>query len=135
MNNYARVKAWTREVLDATGYSDVPVYPGPDLPDIPGSFVVWTRYGGTGMELDGAMDNVSWQNRCIGKQGDYESAEGLADAIDIAILSHNSSRVGGVWVSDMGRVAGPPNALETDESERTHFVCSYSVSVELALAD
>lgn len=135
MNTYARIKAWTREVLDNLGYDDVMIYPGPELPDIPNRYVVWSRYGGPGMELDGAMDAKSWQMRVVGKQDDYESAEEVADAIDIAMLSHVSSHVGGVWVSNVQRAGGAPAVQLVDDSDRTHFVCSYIVSVELALSN
>lgn len=135
MNNYARMKNWTRNVLDAAGYTDVSIHPGPELPDIPNAFVVWTRYGGSGLEVDGALDAKSWQARVVGPQMDYDTAEGIADAIDIAMLSHFSSHVDGVWVAETRRVGGAPAQQPTDNADRTHFVCSYSVSVELALTN
>lgn len=134
MNTFGRMKAWTREVLDSAGLNDVAIEPGPDLPDIAGPYVVWTAYGGPGMELgEGVLDGRSWQARVVGEQMNYESAETIANAIDIAMLSHHSSNVGGVWVSDARRVGGAPASLLTDDADRTHFVCSYTVSVELAL--
>lgn len=135
MRTYSQIQAFSRTALDAAGLNHVSIHPGPDLPDIPDEFVVWTRYGGPGLELDGAMDARSWQLRAVGKQMDYDSAEEIADALDVALLSHHSSEVGGLWVSDIRRVGGAPNALMVDSAERTHFVCSYIVSVELALTN
>lgn len=133
MNNYARAKEFVRGVLDNAEFDNYKIYPGPDLPDIPEPYVVLTRYGGPGLILDGTADDVSWQVRTVGPQGSYESAENAADAIDIAILSHFSSEIGGVWVSELRRVGGAPSPLMTDDADRTHFVCSYTASVELAL--
>lgn len=133
MNNYGRMKPFIREVLDATGNEKFQIYPGPELPDIPEPFVVCTRYGGPGMDADGAIDQISWQFRSVGPQANYDAAEAAADAIDIAMISHFSAYVGGVWVSEIQRVGGPPTSLMTDEADRTHFVGSYTVSVELAL--
>lgn len=136
MKKYSDMKAAVRVILDAAGYLDVDIYPGPELPDIPGKYVVLTRYGGPGIELEGVLDAVSWQVRSVGWQmEDDESAEGIADAIDIAFLSHYSRQVGSVWVAGIQRVGGAPSSLMKDEADRTHFVCSYIVSVELALSN
>lgn len=135
MNTFGRVKPWLRAILDGAGYEKWSIHPGPELPDEPDGSVVCTRYGGSGTEVDGAMDGKSWQFRVIGMQNDYESAEGVADAIDIAALSWFSADMGGVWVTSIERVGGAPAALMTDDAERTHFVCSYTASVELALTN
>lgn len=135
MKNFTQAKTFVRDVLDSTGHGKTGIYPGPELPDVPDDFVVLTRYGGPGLAADGALDEVSWQARCVGKQMDFESAESMADAIDIAFISHHSSRLfeGGPWVVEIRRVGGAPNPLMTDDADRTHFVCSYVASVELAL--
>ena len=133
MKNYAAMKAEVRLVLDAAALQDVAIYPGPDLPDIPGKFVVLTRYGGPGLEMEGVFDARSWQVRSVGNQLDYESSETIADAIDIAFLSHFSRKIGDIWVPSIQRVGGAPAPLPVDDADRTHFVCSYVVSVELAL--
>lgn len=134
MNTYTRAKAFVRQILDEANYSDVAVYPGPDLPDVPGAYVLLTSYGGPGLELgEGVLDGRSWQVRTVGEQMDYESAEGIANAIDIAFISRFSSDMDGAWVASIGRVGGAPNPLMTDDADRTHFVCSYVASVELAL--
>ena len=136
MRTYSKMKAEVRRILDAAGYEDVQIYPGPDVPDdYPGACVVLTRYGGPGLDVDGAMDDVSWQERSISKAFDPEYGEGIADAIDLAFLSHHSRDVDGVWVSEIRRVGGAPTALMTDDNDRTHYVCSHIVSTELALAN
>ena len=134
MRKYADVEEWTKQVLSDAGMSDVAVYPGPELPDIPGRYVVWTRYGGPGIEVDGVFDDRSWQARVVGRSHDYNSAEDVADVIDEAILSHMSHvKIGGRAVPQLQRVGGAPSPLLTDDADRTHFVCSYTASVELAL--
>lgn len=134
MMRFAQVKAFTLEAFTAAGMGDkIKVHPGPELPDIPDRYVVWTRYGGTGLELDGVLDGRSWQFRAVGLQNNYDSAEEIADILDIALISHHSSKIGGFWVPSIERVGGAPAALLTDDADRTHFVCSYTASVELAL--
>lgn len=133
MRTYTQMESWTRRIFDANGFRDAGIYPGPELRDTPNAYVIWTRYGGPGLILDGTADDRSWQARCVGRQGDYGSAEALADLIDLHMVSHYSSEVEGVWVSGIQRVGGAPTALLTDDAERTHFVCSYIVSVEMAL--
>jgi hypothetical protein len=129
------MKEWTDGVLSDTGHTDFTVYPGPQLPENPDCTVVITPYGGAGTNTDDVMDARSWQFRVISEQEDYESGESVANAIDIAALSHFSSDVGGVWVSDITRVGGSPAALMVDEAGRTHFVCNYSVNVALSLSN
>jgi hypothetical protein len=131
------MKAEVRRILDAAGYTDALIYLGPDLRDYPNEYVLLTPYGGPGLELDGVLDARSWQVRAVGSQMDDDddsTAEGMADAIDIAFVSHYSRSVEGVWVASIQRVGGAPSSLNTnDDANRAHFVCSYTVSVELAL--
>lgn len=133
MKTFKQMKGFTRGVLDAHGMRDVQIHPGPELPDVPDRYVVWTPYGGPGLELEGVLDARSWQARVVGRQMDYDSAEEVAIVLDEALISHHSSRVGGLWVPEIQRVGGAPTALLTDDADRTHFVCSYIVSVEMAL--
>jgi hypothetical protein len=135
MNTYGRMKTWVEEVLAANNIERFSVHPGPEIPDEPDATITLTRYGGAGVILDGVMDLRFWQFRVVSKQRDYDSGETVADLLDNAMLSHHSRNVGGVWVSDIQRVGGAPSALMTDDGQRTHFVCSYNVSVELALAN
>lgn len=136
MMRFNQIKAFTEAALTAAGIVGVQVRPGPTIPDIPGPFVVWTPYGGPGLEVDGVFDARSWQFRAVGKQNNYDSAEEVAIALDLALIAHQSSRVGGPtgpWVPSIQRVGGAPAALVLDNADRTHFVCSYIASVELAL--
>lgn len=134
MRKYSQVKAFVREILDGTGYPHVNIYPGPELQDDPGTYVLLTRYGGAGLEVDGAIDNFGWQVRVIGMQYDYDTAEGVADAIDIEFISTPSGDLNGLHVVEINRVGGPPNVLMVDDGNRHHVVCSYLASVESALA-
>lgn len=133
MMTFGQMKDLTRAVLDAADLQSVAIYPGPSLPDNPDESVVWTPYGGPGLEAEGVLDGRSWQFRAIGRQGDYESAETIANVLDIAFISHFSSRIGELWVTSIVRVGGAPNPLTRDNGNRTHFVCSYVFSVESAL--
>lgn len=137
MRSYTIAKEFTRGILDAAGYPKAAIYPGPDLPtQEANSYVVLSRYGGPGLSGgEGALDGFSWQVRTVGRQGAYEEAEGIADAIDIAWISHMSGKIGGLHVVEINRVGGPPAVLMVDDAERTHFVCSYNASVESALAN
>ena len=133
MRTYSQVKAEVQSILNEAGMDDWSVYPGPDLPAIPSKFVVCSPYGGPGTDLDGAIDQRSWQFRVVGGQNDFESAEAAADAIDIAFLSHYARKVQGTWVPQIQRAGGAPAVLLVDDAERTHFVCSYIIDVALAL--
>lgn len=135
MRTFTQMKAFTREILDNANLQAVAVHPGPGLPDVPDESVVWSPYGGPGLEMDGALDGRSWQFRAIGRQNDYESAEEIATVLDIAFISHFSSKVGDLWVTSIERVGGAPSPLTRDNGNRTHFVCSYVFSVESALSN
>lgn len=133
MRSYAAISGWA--IANVPGLAGFKHYPGPDLPDDPGKFVLWTRYGGPGEELEGVLDGVAWQARVVGDQNDYNSAENAADALDVALLSLFSQHIAGIWVSTVRRVGGAPNSLMVDDADRTHMVCSYIVSTELALSN
>lgn len=136
MKSYAAIKAWTREILDNAGLSDVNIYPGPALPDQPKRYVVWTSYPGAGLEGgEHAIDNRSWQFRAVGRTDDYESTEEIANALDIALISHFTSTVHGERVIEVSRVGGAPSPLIVDDADRTHMVCSYIFGVESALTN
>lgn len=108
--------------------------PGPDDPDQPVDWlVVLTVDGGLGLQLDGVLDNVSWQVRVAGPQNLYTEAEDLADAIDRGLLSFVPKRVDGFLITSIYRVGGRPQQLTVDDAERTQFVCSYYFDVESGL--
>lgn len=97
-----------------------------------GQTVVLTRIGGPGLGTEGATDAIAYQVRAIGDQRDYDSAEVLADHIDSLLRAAHSQKIGDTWVTHMRRVGSPPIASMTDDSIRTHFVCSYVIDVGLA---
>lgn len=135
MRNFEQTKAYVREILDATGYESFPIYPGPELEDGEADgYVLLTRYGGAGLQVDGAIDTFGWQVRVISNQFDYLSGEGAADAIDIEFISTASGDVNGLHVVEINRVGGAPAVMMVDDGNRHHFVCSYLASVESALA-
>lgn len=129
---------FVRQIMDlapAGVYAAVHIYPGPKLPDDPGRYVMLTRYGGSGLEVDGVFDGKGWQVRVVSKQNDYDSGEALSDWIDDFFTNLPSGKVGDLWVTGIQRVGGAPSPLMLDDADRTHFVCSYIASVESALVN
>lgn len=133
MRLYLGMKAKVQLILTDAGFTQTLIEPGPELPDVPDSYVLLSPYGGPGLALDGALDDKAWQVRSVGRQNDPDNAEAIADAIDIAFISLPSSKVGGVWVASIQRVGGAPSPLMVDDAERTHYVCNYIVSTQSAL--
>lgn len=129
----ATVKRMIQDGLDVK-YRDLTIEFGPQLPQVPDQFVLITPYGGSGSDVDGLMDLPSFQIRVVGKQEDYDSAEDLAQDIDTIFVQWFSKKVGPTWVTSIVRVGGPPSPLEVDDSDRHHFVCSYTATVESAVA-
>lgn len=118
--------------------SDFVIKPGPINPDsTPGRLIIVQSYGGPGEDLEGVLDQVSWQVRVIGRQNDYTDAEDVALQIDKSFLEWHSGYMfdGGPWLAGIQRVGGAPSPLLLDDADRTHFGCSYIFSVELALAN
>lgn len=124
----------------------VPVEPGPVLPEWPGSYVLLSPISSPGHGTDGVTDTAGWQVRAVGEQGDYDSAESLAWAIDDAIMLLNGTTVipevqvddettiAAVRVISGYRVGSPPTVLQVDDAGRHHFVCSYLFVVGSAVA-
>lgn len=135
MKRYATLKTWLREILDEEEHQDVAIYPGPEVPNQPGKYVVCTPYGGPGEDLEGVLDQRSWQIRCIGSQMGWEDVEEIANLIDEAFLQHYTGDVGNERVVSIQRVGGSPAPLNIDDAERVHFVCSYIFGVGLGLAN
>lgn len=109
--------------------------PGPDMPDQPVDYVVnLTVDGGLGLQLDGVLDNVSWQVKVSGPQNLYTEAEELANHIDKTLLNLTPGRQpDGFLVASIYRVGGQPQQFDVDDAERTYFVCSYFFDVESGL--
>lgn len=133
--NFSEMKEFVSSILTDANYLDVPITPGPQLPDLPDEYVLLTPYGGTGLNTDGVFDSRAWQVRVVGPQNDYIKGEGMADAIDLAFISHMSAHVSGQWVTSIERVGGAPTPLMVDDADRTHFTCNYNVDAESALAN
>lgn len=129
---YATLKTF---VADRLGY-DIEFYPGPDLPtNTANRYILLTRTGGPGLETEGLIDVTGWQVRVAGSQNDYDDAERVAYDVDAIFLNSGYSQaVDGVWMVDAYRTGSPPTQLLVDDADRHHFVASYLVSVQSALA-
>lgn len=122
---YATLKTLVNQFKTTNNVKGYPVYPGPDDPRIPGSFVLLTRYDGAGLSVDDLMDSVGWQVKVVGEQHQYESPEDFIVQLDGFLRRLPSARYSGQWVADVARAAGGPSVLMVDDANRTHFVCSY----------
>lgn len=117
-----------------TKWDKVFYWPGPQEPDQPVDLMcMLTRDGGLGLQLDGVLDNVSYQVMTAGSQNLFEQAEALADDIDTALIGLPTGTYAGKRVVSVVRVGGPPQALVVDNADRTQFVCSYFFDVESTL--
>lgn len=108
------------------------VVPGPTNPDdLPHQHVICTPYGGPGEDVEGVIDQVSWQLRIVGPQEDYQATEDAAFALDEAFLLWKSGYLpgNGRWLVSIRRVGGAPNALMKDDAERVHFIGNYIFTV------
>jgi hypothetical protein len=132
---FATAKALIQEILPPFwDDQDVEIWPGPDDPDQPVDLnIVCTIDGGLGLQLDGALDNISWQFKVFGNQNLYEDAEKLANDLDFALMSFAGHRVNGQLIVSIYRVGGRPAHFQVDDAERTQFVCSYYFDVESGL--
>lgn len=131
MKTFATFRTYVRTLPGVPG--DITVEPGPDLPDVPGRWVVLTPYGGPGLLLEGALDGRAWQVRVAGLQGNYDDAEAIANAIDVGLLSIVAGN--DLGVHGVQRVGGAPNPLLKDDSDRWQFICSYIFDATMALAN
>lgn len=129
------MKAYLTSILEADSgdWESWSIHPGPELPQIPAPFVVATPYGGPGEDLEGVLDERSWQIRVVSTQRGWEDAEEVANLIDMAFLQHYTGDVGNERVVSIQRVGGSPAPLDIDDAERVHFVCSYIFGVGLGL--
>jgi hypothetical protein len=137
MKKFANLKSLLETIIAADPQWDnrnIYIVPGPDDPDQPADLtVVCSVDGGAGLILDGALDNISWQIRLFGDQALYDSAEALAETIDLGLLSIPTGTYSGERVVTIQRVGGRPQHLLFDDAERTQFVCSYFFDVESGL--
>lgn len=117
--------------------TSVPDAEGPDLPDVPGAFVVGTFYGGLGHTTEGVFDRPTLQIRAVGFQNNPDSGHELAHRIDRALTRRRDATtdgpgpwlLGGLVVAEITR--GPaPAAILVDSAWRTHYTCNYVIEIE-----
>lgn len=128
---FSEVKAFISSVLPERTL----IHPGPDDPEVPTHFVLVTPSGGAGLTVEDLFDARGFQIKSVGRQNDYDSAESMAWDIDALIIGVDSSRmIGSTYVLSFTRSGGPPEPLYTDDANRTHFVCSYTATVQSSVA-
>ena len=125
---YKDVELFLRPIV---GYATNIVSPGPSTEAAlqklsPQAMVFATVGGGAGLTSEQNFDRPFITVRTIGKQGDYDSAEALAFAIDAAFLAldHNGL-VGTAKVLYVTRTGGAPSLIDHDSADRYHFQCTY----------
>lgn len=124
--------AGIEQLLRAAGLgTDVAVYAGPQIPDDPGPMLVITFRPGPGFTVTGLFDQLTFQVRTIGPQGDYAAAELLAWQVDRALTARRDgpTHIGDAYATEITRNGGP-GADREDDAWRTHFVCTYAAEVE-----
>jgi len=109
------------------------IVPGPDDPDVPGSYIKITRTGGPGTEMEDLLDIIEIQFECVGEQFDYDSAERIALEVDVLLQRLTMTYVGGARVISVWRVGSAPAPLLVDDAQRHHFACSYLWRVQSGL--
>lgn len=108
------------------------IKPGPNDPDIPSRFIKITPGAGFGLNTEGLFDQIDFTIECAGDQESYDSAESLAHSVDQFFLRFIRTRVEGAVVQGFTR-GGGPSVLLVDDSQRWHFVCTYTADVQSAL--
>lgn len=92
----------------------------------PDTMCIITLSGGPGLDSEELFDQVGVQIRAIGPQQDYASAEALAQAIDKALVSIDTSQaINGKHTLSIIRSGGAPSLLLIDDGDRYHFTCNY----------
>lgn len=107
---------------------------GPDDPEIPGRFILATRFGGPGLQVDGVQDAIGYQLKVAGDQHNPGESEDLALYLDAWLIGGISRTIQGKWVTSIARVGSPPVPLLVDDADRTHFICNYTVTGTSVLA-
>lgn len=116
----------------ATDPNLLPVFsPGPandtDLQQItPQTIVFLTLGGGVGLTLEGLYDRPFVAVHIVGPQEDYNTAETVANLIDVALNRVTTNTpVGNSRTLYFTRSGGKPTLLMRDSAFRYHFTCSY----------
>lgn len=129
---FTTLQAHVTDAIKASAFAKkkVAVLPGPEDPSIPGRFVLLSRLGGPGLQVEGLIDGVGYQIKSVGNQNSYQESEDLALLIDKWLIETPSSMVHGEWVVGIARVGSAPVPLFVDNADRTHFVCNYVATVK-----
>jgi hypothetical protein len=87
---------------------------GQELPDMPDEVVLIELSGGLSSTYERLFDRPAVRVTVRGKQGDPDSAEALAEAVDNAFLTDGPITLGGKHVTTLQRLSGPPNFVGLD---------------------
>lgn len=129
---YRDLRDWLAGGLLLTKFSGTPFFPGPDIaPDTADRYVMLTREGGPGEDVEGLLDGVGYQVMAVGHQRDYDDAEELALLLDQMVRSGGYTRTlsTGLRLINAQRTGSPPSPLEQDEADRFRFTCSYIFTI------
>lgn len=125
-------KGYTTRLPLTDGWQTMPLIdPGPFAiasvqKTTPGALVFATVGNGAGLTLEHTYDQTFITVRVLGRQLDYNGAEGLAYDVDRLLLAVDSvSLIGDTRVLYVTRTGGPPELVDLDASDRYHFQCTY----------
>lgn len=92
----------------------------------PNAMIYLAVGSGAGLSKEQVFDRPFITVRTIGLQGDFDSAEQLAEHVDAGFLLLGSNGiVGSTTVLYVTRSGGKPTLLLKDTADRYHFTCSY----------
>jgi hypothetical protein len=99
------------------------------MPDTPDTVIVLSDYGGYPLENEDALDVPTFQVRARSEQPVV--ARDLIQQVDRYLVdSQRPFLLGSQHVITVGRVGGAPGYLETDDRNRTIYVCNYWLRIE-----
>jgi hypothetical protein len=112
---------------------DVPIFPGPYVPDMPDRIAVVTTIPGPGDSMQGIADTPGFQLLIRGLQDPTDvdaSAEEAALAADRLIrFAPPPALVGDTWLLPVTRSGGRPAPIPQDDGDRITFTCTYLTPV------
>lgn len=95
--------------------------------------VIYVRLGaGSGYDLEGVQDTLSFTVECRGADRNFDDAEAVAWDVDRAILTLGAPYEfpDGTYMYFIGRSGGPPSQVPVaDLAGRFVFTCNYYVTV------
>lgn len=131
---YGQVRDVVEPKLVAGGFEFV-MDPGPatdeNLQKVNNDAIVFLTVGaGAGLHLDNLFDRPFITVEVVGPQNDYDGAESLALALDLALLAFEVPFSWGVANDasrslSVTRTGGRPTLGVKDTADRYHFTCSY----------